>query len=132
MPSFVLQTASMLGQSFIPMVFLVFGATCYTLILEHRKTLRKRIALSGCLLRLGVIPAILLLGAVVLPLPWVLKACLAIHAAVPAALIPIVIARHYHGDVATATTVSLSTIVVSLLTMPLWVQLGLSLIGNRA
>ncbi|MCX7868121.1 MAG: AEC family transporter, partial [Limisphaera sp.] len=61
-----------------------------------------------------------------------LQRVLVLEAAMPAAVFPIVMARQYGGDVATALQVVLSTSVVSLVTMPLWIRAGLAWIGGGA
>jgi hypothetical protein len=52
-----------------------------------------------------------------------------LEAAMPAAVFPIVMARHYGGDAATALRVVFSTSLVSLLTIPLWIRFGLKFVG---
>ena len=47
----------------------------------------------------------------------------------PAAVVPIVMARHYGGDPALALRIVLSTSVVSLVTTPLWIRFGLKFVG---
>ena len=47
----------------------------------------------------------------------------------PAAVFPIVLARHYAGDPATAVRVVIGTSLLGFLTMPLWLRLGLRLRG---
>ncbi len=47
----------------------------------------------------------------------------------PAAVFPIVMARHYQGDPATAMRVVISTSVVGLATIPLWIRLGMKFVG---
>jgi len=52
-----------------------------------------------------------------------------IQAAMPSAIFPIVLARHYAGSPATAMVVALSTSAVSLVTIPLWIPAGLKFLG---
>jgi hypothetical protein len=52
-----------------------------------------------------------------------------LEAAMPAAVFPIVMARHYAGDPATAMRVVIGTSVVGLVTIPLWIRLGLNFVG---
>jgi hypothetical protein len=60
-----------------------------------------------------------------LPLSAELRHVIVLQAAMPAAVFPIVMARHYGGDVVTALRVVVATTALSLLTMPGWIQLGL-------
>jgi len=47
----------------------------------------------------------------------------------PAAVFPIVMARHYGGDPATAMRVVIGTSVVGLATIPLWIRFGMKFVG---
>ena len=47
------------------------------------------------------------------------------HAAMPAAVFPIIMARHYGGHAPTALRIVIGTTVIGLLTIPLWIKLGL-------
>jgi predicted permease len=43
----------------------------------------------------------------------------------PAAVFPVVMAKHYGGDPATALRVVLATSLVGLITIPLWIRAGM-------
>ncbi len=47
----------------------------------------------------------------------------------PTAVFPVVLAKLYKGDPATAMRAVLSTAVVSLVTIPLWIKFGMKLVG---
>jgi predicted permease len=47
----------------------------------------------------------------------------------PTAVFPIVLARHYQGDPATAMRVVIGTSVVGLVTIPLWIRFGMKFVG---
>ncbi len=70
-----------------------------------------------------------LLAAKFLPASVELKRVMVLEAAMPAAVFPIVMARHYQGDPATAMRVVLGTSVVSLATIPLWIKFGMKFVG---
>ena len=80
-------------------------------------------------LRLLVLPAGFLALALAMPASIELKRVLVIEAGQASAVFPIVMARHYGGHPGTALRVVLSTSLVSLVTMPLWIILGLALLG---
>ena len=122
----------MLGQCAIPMALLLIGAT----IADHLPSMQfhrgKRTVLASLLLRVGLLPVAFL------ALAWVLYPRLAspelrdvmiLEAAMPAAVMPIVLARHYGGDVPTALRVVLGTSLAGLVTIPLWISAGLWLFG---
>ena len=54
---------------------------------------------------------------------------LLLHAAMPAAVFPVVLARHYGGDPATAARVAVGTSLVSLVTMPAWLAGTAGVVG---
>jgi predicted permease len=76
-------------------------------------------------LRLGVLPVLMLALAALLPLPREVKQVLIVQAAMPAGILPIVIAKHYGGQPLTAVQVVLGTTAAGLLVVPLWLQAGL-------
>jgi predicted permease len=47
----------------------------------------------------------------------------------PAAVFPIIMARHYGGDPPTALRVVMSTSAASILTIPLWLRFGIKFAG---
>ncbi len=129
LPSFVLGAAGMLGRSAIPLALLLIGGS----IVDEWAALHPRRAgptvAAACWLRLGMLPVLFLASAAVLRPGEPLERVMAIEAAMPAAVFPIVLARMYGGDVPTAVRVGLGTAVVSLITMPLWITAGLRLLG---
>jgi hypothetical protein len=64
-----------------------------------------------------------------LPASPELKRVIVLEAAMPAAVFPIVMARHYAGDPATAMRVVIGTTVVGLMTIPLWIRFGMQFLG---
>ncbi|MEM1098357.1 MAG: AEC family transporter [Planctomycetota bacterium] len=126
---------SMLAACAIPTALILVGATVMD---EFRKAdLRQGwgVMVAGCGLRLGVLPVAFLAVA------WVLgpsatdlaglelRRVIAIEAAMPTAVFPVLLARLYGGDPGTAMRVALSTSFVSLITIPLWLDFGLRWLG---
>ena len=133
---------AMLGVCAVPIALLLVGATLVEAFsgqddeadaqdgVAQAKTpgrLRGHAATVGvaCVLRLGLIPAAFVALAWLLPSVaggevTQIQRVLLLHAAMPAAIFPVVLARHYGGDPATAARVAVSTSAVSLLTMPAW------------
>jgi predicted permease len=79
--------------------------------------------------RLGIFPVLILAAAKWLPLSIELKRVLVVQAAMPAGLMPIIIARHYGGQPLTAVQIVLGTTILALLTIPLWLRVGLAWVG---
>jgi predicted permease len=57
-----------------------------------------------------------------------LKRVILIQAAMPAGIMPIVLARHYGGETGVAIRIVLATTIASVITMPLWIHLGIRFI----
>ena len=118
-----------LAAAAIPVGLLLSGAT----IVDDWKRAKLRqgvgtIAVSAAL-RLLILPAVFVAVAATLPLSLELRRVLVLQAAMPAAVFPIVLARHYGGDVGVGLRIVVGTSLLSLVTMPLWVVLGLALVG---
>ena len=129
LPSAVVKTLHLLGQCAFPIALVLVGAT----IADHLGDLRSGegwlLMVPAVALRMAILPIGLLLLARYLPASEELKRVLVIEAAMPAAVVPIVMARHYGGDPALALRIVLSTSVVSLVTTPLWIRFGLKFVG---
>ena len=76
-----------------------------------------------------ILPALMLCFARWLPCSDELKRVLVVQASMPAAVIPIIIARYYGGQPLTAVQVVLSTTAAGLVTCPLWIRAGLAWVG---
>jgi predicted permease len=63
------------------------------------------------------------------PLTLELKRVLVIQAAMPAGMLPLVIARHYGGQPLTAAQIIVATTALGLVLIPLWLAFGLHWVG---
>ena len=127
-PASVTTSWHMLGLCAVPVGLLLTGA----LLADHARPHVLRSGWStmwlGIAIRLGVLPAILLLLAAVLRVDPALHAVLIVQAAMPSAVFPIVLAKIHGGDMPTALRVVLGTSIVGLVTIPLWLTFGLRLL----
>ena len=125
----VFAALELVGQIAIPLGLLLVGASLADQWSPRVLGSGRRTSLAGCVLRLGVLPA-MALGAVTVcrGASVELQRVMVIQAAMPAALFPIVLARLYGGDTLVALRVVLATSLVSTVTTPLWLPLGLSLV----
>ncbi len=126
----VQKTILLISGAAIPIALILVGATLGDLLPELDIRNSWPTMIGAILLRLGVIPAGMVLLALVLPASLELQRVILVQAAMPAGAFPIIVAKHYGGSPATAVQVVFSTTVLSLLTIPLWLKLGLSLLGN--
>jgi predicted permease len=120
------QTVHMLGECAIPLGLIIVGAILFDLLSKPGWHADAGAAIGGVVIRLAVLPAVML-GALLL-LPFAssdFRHVIAVQAAMPAAVFPMIIARRYGGDEATAMRVMVMTTLVSLLTIPFAVKLAL-------
>ncbi|HEX5221260.1 MAG TPA: AEC family transporter [Verrucomicrobiae bacterium] len=118
-----------LGQCAIPMALILIGAMVADHLHEFHSKSGWRVIGAALLLRIGVLPVLFLLVARFLPASVELKRVMVLEAAMPAAVFPIVLSRHYGGDPATAMRVVIGTSVVGLATIPLWIRFGMKFVG---
>jgi len=127
-PAFFLEMVDWLAACAIPFGLILAGATLADLLREERGLFRdwKTPALA-CALRLGLFPLGFLLLARFLPgASEELRRVIAIQAAMPAGIFPLVVNRFYGGDSRTAVQVVVGTTLVGLVTIPLWLSIGLA------
>ncbi len=129
LPEFVTTAIDMLGRSAVPMSLILVGATIADELTPGGKALgtaaSAKVVAWAVLLRLALLPATVLLIASLLPAGPELRRVIAIEAAMPSAVFPIVMARHYGGEPTVALRVVLGTSLLSILTIPMWISLGM-------
>ncbi len=127
LPAPVITGIRWLGQCAIPISLLIIGAVVADHWHEFGGNWGWRTIGGAALLRLLLLPLLFLLLARWLPASNDLKRVLVLQAAMPSAMFPIVMSRHYGGDPPTALRVVLGTSLLGLLTIPLWIHFGLRL-----
>lgn len=130
-PASILNAAHLLGQCAIPLGMILIGATIADHVGEFHGRNGGRVLGLGVLVRLGVVPAMFVGLAYWLPASVELKRVIVIQAAMPAAVFPILLVRHYGGDPAAALRVVMGTSVMGLVTMPFWIHVGMAWAGLR-
>jgi predicted permease len=121
-------TLHLLGQCAIPLALLLIGGIVADHLAEIRGPGMARVISTAVVVRLGLMPVLFLLLAKYLPCSLELKRVLILQGAMPTAVLPIALTRHYQGDTRTALQVALGTSLAGLVTVPLWIRLGLYLI----
>jgi predicted permease len=114
-----------LGGCAIPLALILIGAIMADHIGEFHSANGWRVISSAVLLRIGLLPLVFLLVAKFIPMTTEHQRVLVLEAAMPTAVFPVVLAKLYKGDPATAMRAVLSTAVVSLVTIPLWIKFGM-------
>lgn len=128
-PTFVGTGFHWLGGCAIPLALILIGAIMADHIGEFHSAHGWRVISSAILLRIGIFPLLFLALARSVPMTVEHQRVLVLQAAMPTAVFPIVLAKLYKGDPATAMRVVLSTSVISLITIPLWIRFGLKVLG---
>jgi predicted permease len=122
-PSSVTTAWHMLGLCAVPLGLLLTGAVLADHATPHVLRTGWPAMFLGIGIRLGIMPALLLLAAI--PADPALRSVLVVQAAMPSAVFPIVLAKIHDGDMPTALRVVLGTSLVGLVTIPLWLTFGL-------
>lgn len=131
MPPVALSAIHSLGATALPLGLILTGATFADHMRDLSSGSRAATTLGACLLRLGVLPLLMLALARWLPCPIELRHVILIQAAMPCAVIPVILSKHYGGDPAASLRIILYTSAFGLLTIPFWLQLGLRWIGGN-
>ena len=124
-PSSMQTTFHLLAACTIPMALLLSGALIADNINKESLRHGSRTIFASSAVRIGILPALILLVTKIAPLDVTLKSVLVVQAAMPAAIFPIVVTRVHHGDMPTALQVVLGTSIIGLVTIPLWIGFGL-------
>ncbi|MCL2005109.1 MAG: AEC family transporter [Planctomycetaceae bacterium] len=130
---FLLQAIHLLGAAGIPLSILLIGAIFADHF--HRKEMGERlpsmlkIAFWAISIRLAVMPMLFIALAVWLPCTDEIKKVLVVHGAAGPAIFTMALAKHYGGDSKTAFDTIFMNSLFSIITLPIWMAIGLWLIG---
>lgn len=117
-----------LGNCTIPISLVLVGATLASVISSHKLQLQPKVIFGSLLVRFAIMPLAFIAVAALLTGSQELQRVLVVEAAMPAAIFPIVLAKHYGGKPNVAVQVCLATSLVSLVLTPAWLLLGLHLL----
>ncbi len=113
----------------IPLGLLMTGVSVQPHLDDPKQLVDTRVTLTAWLVRLVVLPWLFLLVARWLPCSVELKRVLVVQAAMPSAVISIIIARVYGGKPLVAVQIIVGTTALALFTIPFWIRFGLSFAG---
>ena len=130
-PEVVIKSIDMLGRCAIPMSILLMGAMMKDYLAQCEFRSAFRVCWTSIILRLGLLPALMIITANWLPFSVELKQVVLIQASMPAAMFPILISRMYGGSPVIATQIAIATTLFSLITIPLWLRLGISFLDLK-
>ncbi len=129
MPEVATNVIHMSAACAIPLGLMLIGATLMEYLARPRELVAVRVTLVSSLLRLGVLPLLFLALARWLPCSEDLKLVIIVQAAMPAGILPLVIAKHYGGHPLTAVRVVIGTTVLGVFLIPLWLRIGMFWVG---
>jgi predicted permease len=128
-PELVMKLVHALAVCAIPLGLIMTGVSIEPHLDDPKQLVNKRVTLMAWLLRLVVLPWIFLLAARYLPCPVELKRVLVVQAAMPSAVISVIVARVYGGQPLVAVQIVLGTTALALFTIPFWLRFGLTFAG---
>ena len=128
-PAWAMTLVHGLGVCAVPLGLLLTGVSVQPHLNDPRQLVNARVTLTAWLLRLGVLPWVLLLAARYLPISTELRQVLVVQAAMPSAVISIIVARVYGGQPLVAVQIIVGTTAVALFTIPFWIRFGLAFAG---
>ena len=113
------ETLSKVGTCAIPMGLILVGATFAGVVQKESLKFNLKIVLGSLAIRFVLLPLVILSAASLLAFSPVLREVLIIEAAMPSAVFPIVLAKHFGGKPSVAVEVCLSTSLASIILTPL-------------
>ena len=126
LPKFATDTIHALGVCAIPLGLIMTGVNLANYLTTPRELFDPKVTVAAWALRLGVLPVLMLLLAKYLPCSVELKRVILVQAAMPTAVISVIVARLYGGHPRTAVQVVLGTTALGIFVIPLWLKLGLA------
>jgi predicted permease len=129
LPSALMSLVHALAVCAVPLGLIMTGVSIQPHLDDPKRLVNTRVTLTAWLLRLCVLPWVFLLAARYLPCPVELKRVLVIQAAMPSAVVSIIVARVYGGQPLVAVQIILGTTALALFTIPFWIRFGLSFAG---
>jgi predicted permease len=124
-PEWMGKWLEMIGVCSFPLGLIMFGTSLADLVRKPAWHHHWQTPLGAILLRLALLPATMLVLTHWIQPNQHLRHIIAVQAAMPAAMLPVIMAKRYGGDEPTATRVVLFTTIFSLLTIPLVVKAAL-------
>jgi malate permease and related proteins len=129
LPTVLKSTIHTLAVCAIPLGLIMSGVSLAQYLTEARGLFDPRVSGAAMALRLVLLPTLVMALARFLPCEPDLKRVLVVQAAMPSAMIPIIIARLYGGHPRTAVQIVLGTTALGIFVIPLWLRAGLEWVG---
>lgn len=127
-PDFAMTSLKLLGAAAIPLNLIIFG----TLICDMFgfKKFSFKIVGTAVILRMVIMPCAFIALAVFVPMDILLKKLLVFQAVAPSGVISAVLAKNFGGHPQIAVQIIVATMVVAFITVPFWMWVGMSFLGQ--
>ena len=129
LPKVLTDTIHALAICGIPLGLIMTGVSLASYVDQPRELFDAKVSIAAMALRLGALPVALLVLAKFLPCSVELKRVIVVQAAMPVAMVSVILARLYGGHPRTAVQIVIGTTAVGIFTIPLWLRAGLAWVG---
>lgn len=130
LPRVVLDAVRAIALCAVPLGLIITGVGLAAELASPAQLVDRRVTPAALALRLGALPLVVLALAVFPPWSVELKRVLVVQAAMPSAMVPVLIARLHGGHPRTAVQIVVATTLAGVLLIPLWLRAGLAWIGG--
>jgi hypothetical protein len=113
----------------VPIGLLMTGVSIQPHLDDPKRLLAPRVGVAAAVIRLALLPVVILLIARFGPWTEDLKRVLVVQAAMPSAVVPVILARVYGGQPLVAVQIVLTTTAIGVFSIPFWISWGLGLAG---
>jgi predicted permease len=122
-PAFLRTAMHNLGACAFPVQLILTGASLADVLRRGWQSGLGRNVVAACVVRLIALP-LLMLGVAWFTPSVELRRVAVLQAAMPCAMLPVILAHHYDADVGLAGWAVIITTAIGLFTIPLWLRLG--------
>lgn len=130
LPQVFMTLVHTLGVCAIPLGLIMTGVNLASYLRQPRELVDAKVSTAAIALRLAILPVLLLALARFLPCSIELKRVILVQAAMPTAMVSVIMARLYGGHPRTAVQIVLGTTILGLFVIPLWLRAGLAWVGR--
>lgn len=125
LPAFVRTALHWLGVCAFPIQLIVTGATLADLVRRNAVIPNLSTLIGANIVRLGLLPLVMLAFARSLGDSRELQQVVVVQAAMPSAMIPVILAKYYKADSDLAAWIVITTTVLGLFMIPFWLRFSL-------
>jgi predicted permease len=126
---FARTTLQWLGRCAFPIQLILTGTALADLMRRQSPTVAWRAIIGANAIRVALLPIAMLTLAQLLAGRMELQRVAIVQAAMPCAMLPVMLAKHYNADSDLAAWIVTSTTILGLLTIPLWLRVGFWWVG---